>query len=159
MAKTRKAATPAAKTKHRFDAKRKGTPAARGSRKSAGRTAPKGATARPRKKLPVQGQLPGTEQVRDRVLDVATHGLAECRATAATVTKDEKDYKAKALWRMIDKGYDSYTSNGIRLDRVKGADKLSVHVTEEEVHTVDVGGASEAASGDETNTPAFGGVE
>lgn len=106
----------------------------------------------------MQQSLPGTEQVRDRVLDVATHGLAECRATSATVAKDERDYKGKALRRMIEKGYESYTANGIRLDRVKGQDKLSVHVTEEEVHTVNVGAKDDEAgpADDETNTPTFG---
>ena len=55
------------------------------------------------------------------------------RAADAQNRLDELAYKATALRRMVEKGIDSYTANGIRLDRLKGADKLSVHVAKDQV--------------------------
>ena len=102
-----------------------------------------------RVKLPKQEQLPGTEQVRDKVLDAYCHGLSECRETTAQALADEKGYKVNALRHMIDRKIASYTAAGIRLDKLKGADKLAVHVAKDQASATASGTPTELAEGDE----------
>ena len=119
--------------KHRFDAKK---PTAQKMTNGSGTTRPT---------LPRQAQLPGTEQVRNRKLDAVCHGLAEVRSSDAQNRMDELAYKASALREMAEKGVDSYTANGIRLDRLKGADKLAVHIAKDQVSAAPTGTPVEEA--------------
>ena len=83
--------------------------------------------------------------MRDRALDAACHGLAEVRSSDAQNRLDEAAYKATALRRMVERGVDSYTANGIRLDRLKGADKLAVHIAKDQVSAAPSGTPVEEA--------------
>lgn len=77
--------------------------------------------------------------MRDQKLDAVCHGLSEVRASDAQNRMDELAYKASALRRMVERGVDSYTANGIRLDRLKGADKLAVHIAKDQVSAAPTG--------------------
>lgn len=87
--------------------------------------------------------------MRDKVLDAYCHGLSECRETTAQALADEKGYKVNALRHMIDRKIASYTAAGIRLDKLKGADKLAVHVAKDQASATSSGTPTELAEGDE----------
>src|SRR2546422_6020307 len=76
------------------------------------------------KNRPSQPALPGTEAVRDTVLDALFETIGNCRADINDARKDEQEAIRKALQHMTEKGFSIYKHANVEGARMPGADKL-----------------------------------
>lgn len=101
-----------------------------------------------------QGQLPGTEQIRDRVLDTCCEDIGVARDTMNTTRLDEQAAIQRAMKRMLTSGDKphKYLHAGVELALVEGVDKLRVRLRKDATDTATV-----ESEGDES--PADGPAE
>lgn len=84
----------------------------------------------PKDRKPRQGVLPGTEQVRDRVLDAAFEAIGDAREDAATARTTENEQKEVVMARMEARAKSGlptvYRHSGVEISYMIGHAKLRI---------------------------------
>lgn len=88
--------------------------------------APRGRATQPR-----QPALPGTQQLRNRRLDVLCEELGDIREKKNKLSGEERSAISDSLAEMIRAGVKAYKHAGVVMARLPGAEKLTVKLTKD----------------------------
>lgn len=120
--------------------------------KKAGKNKPPKGKPRTRNAPASQGQLPGTEQIRNRKLDRLCESIGNAREEKNRLAQEELGDSQAALTEMLENDIHAYVHMGVRLTAKKGVDRLGITLVKDKTQTGVETGHDNAA----TDEPSFG---